>query len=162
MIFLLDFSFLSFLSAYQLGNSTAKVKTYGVRVFIIDFTLSSLNDKEIAVYADFSEDMFTGEGDLQFDVYRDMKMLVELAHQEASYDGDDERYGNPVTGGVTVGYIRQGIVNYHSKVSNNKEIYCSKVSNSNFNFSQILKKIVFNTIKWRGGVWRDPFLIFYF
>ena len=49
--------------------------SHGVLVSIIDFTLSRIQGDEFVVYTDLCKerDLFKGQGDIQFNVYRDMK-----------------------------------------------------------------------------------------
>ncbi|XP_072269269.1 serine/threonine-protein kinase haspin isoform X3 [Pyxicephalus adspersus] len=51
------------------------IPSAGVQVKIIDYTLSRLDKDGLTVFCDLSadEDLFLGEGDLQFDVYRNMR-----------------------------------------------------------------------------------------
>lgn len=51
------------------------IPSAGVQVKIIDYTLSRLDKDGLTVFCDLSmdEDLFLGEGDLQFDVYRKMR-----------------------------------------------------------------------------------------
>lgn len=51
------------------------VPSHGVRVSLIDFTLSRLKKDGVTVFCNMAEDetLFTGRGDYQFDVYRLMK-----------------------------------------------------------------------------------------
>jgi len=51
------------------------VESHGVRVSLIDFTLSRLKKDGVTVFCNLAEDesLFTGKGDYQFDVYRLMK-----------------------------------------------------------------------------------------
>nr|XP_058961650.1 uncharacterized protein LOC131788578 [Pocillopora verrucosa] len=64
----------------QLVESTLQgekklVPSHGVRVSLIDFTLSRLKKDGVTVFCNMAEDesLFTGRGDYQFDVYRLMK-----------------------------------------------------------------------------------------
>ncbi|XP_040211398.1 serine/threonine-protein kinase haspin [Rana temporaria] len=51
------------------------IPSAGVQVKIIDYTLSRLDKDGLTVFCDLSmdEDLFLGEGDVQFDVYRNMR-----------------------------------------------------------------------------------------
>jgi len=63
-----------FIEGIMLGE-TKIVPTCGVRVSLIDFTLSRLTKDGVTVFCNIAEDesLFTGKGDYQFDVYRLMK-----------------------------------------------------------------------------------------
>ncbi|XP_019664620.2 serine/threonine-protein kinase haspin [Ailuropoda melanoleuca] len=60
---------------YTLNGKTSTIPTRGVQVNIIDYTLSRLERDGIVVFCDIStdEDLFTGEGDYQFEIYRRMR-----------------------------------------------------------------------------------------
>ncbi|XP_036125377.1 serine/threonine-protein kinase haspin [Molossus molossus] len=60
---------------YTLNGKTGTIPTRGLQVSIIDYTLSRLERDGIVVFCDISmdEDLFTGEGDYQFEIYRLMK-----------------------------------------------------------------------------------------
>ncbi|XP_029785108.1 serine/threonine-protein kinase haspin [Suricata suricatta] len=60
---------------YTLNGSTSTIPTRGLQVNIIDYTLSRLERDGIVVFCDISldEDLFTGEGDYQFEIYRLMR-----------------------------------------------------------------------------------------
>ncbi|XP_055453254.1 serine/threonine-protein kinase haspin [Psammomys obesus] len=60
---------------YTLNGKTSTIPTHGIQVNIIDYTLSRLERDGIVVFCDISteEDLFTGEGDYQFEVYRLMR-----------------------------------------------------------------------------------------
>ncbi|XP_006899813.1 PREDICTED: serine/threonine-protein kinase haspin [Elephantulus edwardii] len=60
---------------YTLNGKTSTIPTRGVLVNIIDYTLSHLERDGIVVFCDISmdEDLFTGEGDYQFEIYRLMR-----------------------------------------------------------------------------------------
>uniref|UniRef100_A0A8C5PPX7 Serine/threonine-protein kinase haspin n=2 Tax=Leptobrachium leishanense TaxID=445787 RepID=A0A8C5PPX7_9ANUR len=61
--------------AYSLDGDTKTVPTSGFQVKIIDYTLSRLDKDGLTVFTDLSldEELFLGEGDLQFSVYREMR-----------------------------------------------------------------------------------------
>ncbi|XP_010341990.3 serine/threonine-protein kinase haspin [Saimiri boliviensis] len=61
--------------SYTLNGKTGTIPTRGLQVSIIDYTLSRLERDGIVVFCDVSmdEDLFTGEGDYQFEIYRLMK-----------------------------------------------------------------------------------------
>ncbi|CAG8533399.1 6400_t:CDS:2 [Diversispora eburnea] len=55
-------------------NIKAEVPTFGIRAYIIDFTFSRMErDNEIIHVDILDEDIFKGEGDYQYDIYRMMK-----------------------------------------------------------------------------------------
>lgn len=60
---------------YTLNGKTSAIPTCGLQVSIIDYTLSRLERDGIVVFCDISmdEDLFTGEGDYQFEIYRLMR-----------------------------------------------------------------------------------------
>ncbi|KAM9596564.1 serine/threonine-protein kinase haspin [Trichechus inunguis] len=60
---------------YTLNGKTSSIPTCGLHVNIIDYTLSRLERDGIVVFCDISmdEDLFTGEGDYQFEIYRLMR-----------------------------------------------------------------------------------------
>ncbi|XP_007521084.1 serine/threonine-protein kinase haspin [Erinaceus europaeus] len=60
---------------YTLNGETSTIPTHGLQVNIIDYTLSRLERDGIVIFCDISkdEDLFTGEGDYQFEVYRLMR-----------------------------------------------------------------------------------------
>uniref|UniRef100_H2NSA1 Serine/threonine-protein kinase haspin n=1 Tax=Pongo abelii TaxID=9601 RepID=H2NSA1_PONAB len=60
---------------YTLNGKSSTIPSRGVQVSIIDYTLSRLERDGIVVFCDVSmdEDLFTGDGDYQFDIYRLMK-----------------------------------------------------------------------------------------
>ncbi|XP_010594812.2 serine/threonine-protein kinase haspin [Loxodonta africana] len=60
---------------YTLNGKTGTIPTCGLHVNIIDYTLSRLERDGIVVFCDISmdEDLFTGEGDYQFEIYRLMR-----------------------------------------------------------------------------------------
>ncbi|XP_037666559.1 serine/threonine-protein kinase haspin [Choloepus didactylus] len=60
---------------YTLNGKTSTIPTHGLHVSIIDYTLSRLERDGIVVFCDISmdEDLFTGKGDYQFEIYRLMR-----------------------------------------------------------------------------------------
>lgn len=60
---------------FVLDNKEMEVATFGVEACIIDFTLSRITFDGVVVYNDLSQDqeLFTAEGDYQFEVYRLMQ-----------------------------------------------------------------------------------------
>jgi Serine/threonine kinase of the haspin family len=62
-------------SSFTLDDTHYAMKTAGVQVTIIDFTISRCFVGEKICYYDLSQDeeLFEGEGDYQFDMYRMMR-----------------------------------------------------------------------------------------
>ncbi|XP_043919386.1 serine/threonine-protein kinase haspin [Protopterus annectens] len=60
---------------YTLNGTEYTIMTRGVQTNIIDYTLSRLEKDGLTVFCDMSadEDLFKGEGDYQFDIYRKMR-----------------------------------------------------------------------------------------
>ncbi|XP_019599353.2 serine/threonine-protein kinase haspin [Rhinolophus sinicus] len=60
---------------YTLNGKTGTIPTRGLQVSIIDYTLSRVEKDGIVVFCDLSmdEDLFTGGGDYQFEIYRLMR-----------------------------------------------------------------------------------------
>ncbi|XP_058532271.1 serine/threonine-protein kinase haspin [Ochotona princeps] len=60
---------------YTLKGETRAIPTCGLQVNIIDYTLSRLERDGIVVFCDIStdEELFSGQGDYQFDIYRLMR-----------------------------------------------------------------------------------------
>ncbi|CAD5118190.1 DgyrCDS6915 [Dimorphilus gyrociliatus] len=60
---------------FRLKNNNITVLSRGIKVTIIDYTLSRLTQDGQNVYSDIStdEELFTGVGDLQFEIYRMMR-----------------------------------------------------------------------------------------
>ncbi|XP_069460811.1 serine/threonine-protein kinase haspin isoform X2 [Ambystoma mexicanum] len=60
---------------YTLNGSTSQMPSHNVEANIIDYTLSRLEKDGLTVFCDISadEELFQGEGDYQFDMYRLMK-----------------------------------------------------------------------------------------
>ncbi|XP_003469701.2 serine/threonine-protein kinase haspin [Cavia porcellus] len=60
---------------YTLNGKTNTIPTCGLQVNIIDYTLSRLERDGVVVFCDISadEDLFTGKGDYQFEIYRLMR-----------------------------------------------------------------------------------------
>ncbi|UMM29340.1 hypothetical protein L5515_011747 [Caenorhabditis briggsae] len=60
---------------YKFNNEKFALKTHGLKVSIIDFTLSRISKEGTTVYLDLENDpdIFKGEGNPQFDVYRQMR-----------------------------------------------------------------------------------------
>ncbi|CAJ0596800.1 unnamed protein product [Cylicocyclus nassatus] len=60
---------------YKVRGGTMILRSYGVKVNIIDFTLSRMRKEGTTLYRDLEadEELFTGSGDYQFDIYRMMR-----------------------------------------------------------------------------------------
>ncbi|XP_069857858.1 serine/threonine-protein kinase haspin [Dipodomys merriami] len=60
---------------YTLNGKTNAIPTHGLQVNIIDYTLSRVERDGTVVFCDIStdEELFTGEGDYQFEIYRLMR-----------------------------------------------------------------------------------------
>ncbi|KAK4468269.1 hypothetical protein MN116_008103 [Schistosoma mekongi] len=60
---------------FRLNGQEWNVRKFGVTVYLIDFTMSRLEQDEGLVYVDLSSDptLFQSQGDYQFDIYRHMK-----------------------------------------------------------------------------------------
>lgn len=65
-------------ATFRLNGKTIVVPTYGVRVSIIDYTLSRMVFEQCVLFNDLSTDdeLFTAGGDYQFDIYRLMKQRL--------------------------------------------------------------------------------------
>ena len=59
-------------------NKPVELKTHGVKICIIDYSISSLKFDNIDIGTDLQDEVsfFEGEGDYQFDIYRKMKELL--------------------------------------------------------------------------------------
>ncbi|XP_055984023.1 serine/threonine-protein kinase haspin [Sorex fumeus] len=60
---------------YTLNGETRSIPSQGLQVNIIDYTLSRLERDGIVIFCDISKDeeLFTGQGDYQFEIYRLMR-----------------------------------------------------------------------------------------
>lgn len=60
---------------YYIAGNPYQVQTGGLMASIIDFTLSRITNDGVTIYDDLGKysDIFEGQGDLQFDIYRWMK-----------------------------------------------------------------------------------------
>ncbi|XP_031551746.1 serine/threonine-protein kinase haspin-like [Actinia tenebrosa] len=88
---------------YCLNGQAIKINSYGVHVSIIDFTLSRLRKDDVTVFCNLSEDesLFTGKGDYQFEIYRQMREINE----------DDWEKFTPVTNVQWLHYLTDKIRN---------------------------------------------------
>ncbi|XP_018330958.1 putative serine/threonine-protein kinase haspin homolog [Agrilus planipennis] len=61
--------------SFVLNGKNITLETYGVEASIIDFTLSRITKSNCCIFTDVSNDLelFTAEGDYQFEIYRLMK-----------------------------------------------------------------------------------------
>ncbi|KAJ6648306.1 Serine/threonine-protein kinase haspin like [Pseudolycoriella hygida] len=64
---------------FKLNGNTLQIPSEGIKVTIIDYTLSRMLYDGIVLYNDLSndEELFTAEGDYQFEIYRFMKNNLE-------------------------------------------------------------------------------------
>lgn len=64
---------------FKFNGNTFQIPSEGVKVTIIDYTLSRMSYEGIVLYNDLSNDreIFTAHGDYQFDIYRLMKNNLE-------------------------------------------------------------------------------------
>uniref|UniRef100_A0A182JNF0 non-specific serine/threonine protein kinase n=1 Tax=Anopheles christyi TaxID=43041 RepID=A0A182JNF0_9DIPT len=64
---------------YHLLGEEIVIKTHGLRATIIDYTLSRIVYNGLCLYNDLStdEELFTAEGDYQFEIYRNMKAVLQ-------------------------------------------------------------------------------------
>lgn len=60
---------------FSLNGKDISLKSYGVHVAIIDYTLSRMSHDNVCLYNDLAmdPDLFTATGDYQFEVYRLMQ-----------------------------------------------------------------------------------------
>lgn len=60
---------------YTLDELTYEIPTKGIEVAIIDFTLSRIEYDGVVMFNDLAidEELFTGDGDYQFEIYRMMR-----------------------------------------------------------------------------------------
>ncbi|EPB79874.1 hypothetical protein ANCCEY_01085 [Ancylostoma ceylanicum] len=60
---------------YKYNGGTMALRSYGVRVNLIDFTLSRMRKEGTTIFRDLEsdEELFAGTGDYQFDIYRMMR-----------------------------------------------------------------------------------------
>ncbi|KHJ94627.1 hypothetical protein OESDEN_05442 [Oesophagostomum dentatum] len=60
---------------YKFGGGTMIVRSYGIKVSLIDFTLSRMSKEGTTIFRNLEDDeeLFTGTNDYQFDIYRMMR-----------------------------------------------------------------------------------------
>ncbi|XGW18398.1 hypothetical protein V3C99_002768 [Haemonchus contortus] len=60
---------------YRYGGGDMVLRSYGLKVHLIDFTLSRLSKEGTTIFRDLEsdEELFAGSGDYQFDIYRMMR-----------------------------------------------------------------------------------------
>lgn len=60
---------------YKLDGEVFEIMTKGVEAAVIDFTLSRIENDGVVIFNDLSMDkeLFTGDGDYQFEIYRLMQ-----------------------------------------------------------------------------------------
>lgn len=63
---------------FRLNGKEIKIETHGVKVSIIDYTLSRMVFEGCCFYNDLAndEELFSAVGDYQFDIYRFMKQHI--------------------------------------------------------------------------------------
>lgn len=61
--------------SFSLDNEIVEINTYGIVATIIDFTLSRIEYDGVVIFNNLAldPDLFLGEGDYQFDIYRLMQ-----------------------------------------------------------------------------------------
>lgn len=61
--------------SYHFDGNLIEIPSHGVEVTIIDFTMSRVTCDGVCIFNDLAEDpeLFTGEGDYQFEIYRMMQ-----------------------------------------------------------------------------------------
>lgn len=66
-------------AVFKLNGNEIEIPTHGVKVTIIDYTLSRMVFEDCHFYNDLAhdEELFTATGDYQFDIYRFMKTRLE-------------------------------------------------------------------------------------
>lgn len=64
---------------FKLNGNLLQIPSEGIKVTIIDYTLSRMLYEDIVLYNDLSNDdeLFTAHGDYQFDIYRLMKSNLD-------------------------------------------------------------------------------------
>ncbi|XP_058790590.1 uncharacterized protein MAL13P1.304 [Phymastichus coffea] len=84
-------------STYKLGNKDISLSNKGVKVTVIDFTLSRMSYQGCNIFNDLSTDptLFEAQGEYQFDIYRMMRDNVN----------DDWQQFNPFTNILWLDYI---------------------------------------------------------
>ncbi|KAK6018572.1 hypothetical protein OSTOST_15836, partial [Ostertagia ostertagi] len=64
---------------YRFGGGDMILRSQGLKVHLIDFTLSRMSKEGTTIFRDLEndEELFTGDGDYQFDIYRMMRKSNE-------------------------------------------------------------------------------------
>lgn len=64
---------------FKLNNKSVRVPSRGVKVSVIDFTLSRMSYQGCSIFNDLSmdEDLFVAQGEYQFEIYRLMRKKLE-------------------------------------------------------------------------------------
>ncbi|XP_066151475.1 uncharacterized protein [Euwallacea fornicatus] len=66
-------------ASFKLKGRLKRFRTYGVKATIIDFTLSRMSSDGVSIFTDLADDpeLFTSQGNYQFDIYRLMRDKTE-------------------------------------------------------------------------------------
>ncbi|XP_078267036.1 uncharacterized protein haspin [Rhinoraja longicauda] len=98
---------------YRLCGNTYNINTHGYLAHIIDFTLSRMGN-DVVYFCDLSseDDIFRGQGDYQFDIYR--KMKEENLNNWADY--------NPHTNVLWLHYLADKMLNMRYKKRTTKSL----------------------------------------
>ena len=105
---------------YMVDGRQYAMKSSGVLASIIDFTLSRISKDGLVVYDDLSidDDLFTGKGDYQFEVYRMMK----------SENGNNWESFTPKTNIFWLHYLLDKLINskkYRSRSKAHRNCLCT-------------------------------------
>lgn len=65
--------------SYKLGDKELTIPTKGVKITVIDYTLSRITLNDYCYYQDLSNDkeLFSASGDYQFEIYRMMREVLK-------------------------------------------------------------------------------------
>merc|ERR1712126_59702 len=87
---------------FVLSDQKYTFESSGLLVTIIDFTLSRIQSEECVIFTDLSteEDLFEGKGDIQFNVYRDMK----------DHNNNEWECFNPYTNVLWIHYLAKKLI----------------------------------------------------
>ncbi|XP_075151674.1 haspin isoform X2 [Haematobia irritans] len=115
-------------ATYRLKGNVIKLPTKGVRITIIDYTLSRITYNDCCYYNDLSNDpeLFSATGDYQFDIYRMMRDVLN----------DKWEIYNPKTNVFWISYIISKMlegVTYKSTQSKLHSEYMEKLISLNTN-----------------------------